>query len=227
MKTVQIVPVCTTEQKNKHTRSWGSDMKKNILKRFLTTDRSGRVIVGNTERITDNGHGRLSLTTRRSTTRCPSCHRPITDINGLRGSCDYCGTNSCCESCDIQCHVCSRRLCGHCRRGFVGQNRMTVCPICLDRLRRWQASQDHLLMQKTSFERRLLGQRERTRLQALRLQAERARMMGQLQAARIRTTSQVATAKLRMTGQLAAIREINRLRIALAKERQRNGRYLR
>ena len=187
-----------------------------ILKRFFTTDRSGRVLASNTERLTDNGRDRLSVTTRRAAIWCPSCRRPVTDVNGLRGRCDYCRIRSCCEHCETRCQVCSRRLCGHCRRGFVGNTGATVCPFCLVRMRQRQAFQDRLLMQIIVFQRQILRQREITRLRALQLQAAKMRTMGQLQAARIR-----------MMGQLALVKEINRLRLALAKESRRGGRYLR
>lgn len=190
---------------------------KKILERFLTTDQSGRVLASNSKRLTDDGRGRTNLTTRSAAFYCPSCHRPITDINGLLGRCDYCRSRRCCSHCAVRCQACSRLLCGSCRRGHVGQTRIvTVCPICLVRLRQRQAFQDRLLIQKIAFQRRMLGQREVTRLRALQLQAARTRTMGQLQAAR-----------MRMTGQLALIREINRLRLALAKERRFGGRYLR
>ena len=92
---------------------------------------------------------------------------------------------------------------------------MTVCPICLVRLRRRQVVQAQLFLRKVAFERQMLRQRELTRLQALNLQAAKARVMAQLQAAR-----------LRMTGQMAMIREMNRLKMALAKARQHGQRYL-
>ena len=124
---------------------------KSILKRFIVTDRSGRPIAGNTERLTDNGRGRINLTVRRSASRCSNCHKPITDINQLRGGCDYCRIRSCCDNCDTKCQVCSRRLCGRCRRGFVGYIRVTVCPICLDWLRRrWETSLQSSGMARTS-----------------------------------------------------------------------------
>jgi len=83
---------------------------------------------------------------------------------------------------------------------------MTVCPICLVRLRQRQAVQDHLHARKVAFERQMLRQRELARLQALNLQVARIRVMAQLQSARLRTT-----------GQLALIREMNRLKLALAR----------
>jgi len=177
-----------------------------ITKRFLTVDRAGQPLSSNSENLADDGRGRLSVTARRSATRCPSCGRPIVDVDQWRGRCDYCRVRRCCDHCETRCQVCSRVLCGHCRRGYVGQTPMSVCPICLFRLRRRQAFQDQLLLRKAAFERRMLRQRETTRLHVLHLQAARMRMMGQLQAARLRTT-----------GQLAVIREINRLKLALAR----------
>ena len=186
-----------------------------ITKRFLTADRSGHVLSSNSERLTDDGRGHLNVTTRRVAAWCSSCHRPLTDTEQRRGCCDYCRLRSCCDACEVRCHVCSRRLCGYCRRGFVGQTSMTVCPICLVRLRQRQAFQDQLLVRKIAFERQMLRQRELTRLHALNLQAARVRVTAQLQAARLRTT-----------GQLALIREMNRVRLALAKAYRYGPRYL-
>ena len=177
-----------------------------ITKRFLTADRSGRVLSSNSERLTDDGRGHLNVTTRRMAAWCSSCHRPLTDTEQRRGRCDYCRRLTCCDACETRCSVCSRRLCGDCRRGFVGQTWMTVCPICLVRLRQRQAVQDHLHARKVAFERQMLRQRELARLQALNLQVARIRVMAQLQSARLRTT-----------GQLALIREMNRLKLALAR----------
>jgi len=189
-------------------------MKKKIMKRFLTVGRTGNVLGGNTENLVDDGRGRISFTARRLAGRCPSCRRPITDVAQQVGRCDYCRRGFC-DHCATRCQVCARRLCGDCRRGFVGRTWMTVCPICLVRLRQRQAFQDQLLMRKVAFERQMLRQRELTRLQALNLQAAKARVMAQLQAAR-----------LRMTGQMAMIREMNRLNMALAKARRYGQRYL-
>ncbi len=186
---------------------------KKIQKRFLVTDQSGRVLDSNTEHLTDNGRGRINLTTRRTAVRCPNCRRPITDINKQRGRCDYCRTQSCCENCETRCRVCSRRLCGRCRQGFVGQsNIITVCPTCLNHLRQRQAFNDRLLIQKIRSQRQIMHQREVARLRAL-----------QLQAAGMRSRNQIQIAKTRINGKLAMIREINRLKIALLKERRSCG----
>ncbi len=190
-------------------------MMRKVMKRFLTVDRTGHVLSSSTENLADDGRGRLSVTARRSATRCPSCHRPVTDVEQLRGRCDYCRLRRCCNHCETRCRVCSRLLCGHCRRGFVGQTLATVCPICLSRLWRRQAFQDQLFIRKALFERQMHRQRELTRLQALNLQAARIRVMAQLQAAR-----------LRATGQMAMIREMNRLKLALAKTHRYGQRYL-
>lgn len=186
-----------------------------ITKRFLTADRLGHVLSSNSERLTDDGHGHLNVTTRRIAAWCSGCHRPLTDMEQRRGRCDYCRLRTCCDACEVRCQVCSRRLCGDCRRGFVGQTWMTVCPICLVRLRQRQVFQDQLLVRKVVFERQMLRQRELARLQALNLQAAQVRVMAQLQAAR-----------LHMTGQLALIREMNRLKLALARAYRYGPRYL-
>jgi hypothetical protein len=66
---------------------------------------------------------------------------------------------------------------------------------------------------KAAIENWAIRQRQVNYIHALRLQAARSRMMGQIQASRIRTS-----------GQLAAIREINRIRLACAKLRFLRGR---
>ena len=190
---------------------------KKISKRFLVTDQSGRVLDSNTEHLSDNGRGRINLTTRRTAVRCPNCNRAITDINKQRGRCDYCRALSCCENCETKCKVCSRRLCSRCRRGFVGQSSIiTVCPTCENHLRQRQAFNDRLLIQKIGYQRQIMHQREVARLRAL-----------QLQAASMSARNQIQIARTRMNGQLAMIREINRLRIALNRERRNGGRYIR
>jgi len=180
-----------------------------ILKRFLTRDRAGRTLSNETERLTDTGNGVLNLTTSRTATYCPGCRRPVSDVNDHRGRCDYCRSRSLCVQCEVRCQACSRRLCGYCRRGFAGQAPVTVCPTCLVHLRRRQAFQDRLILQRAAYDRRMIRQRETARLQGLQLQAARFRTMAQLQASR-----------LRIQAQMAMISEINRLRLALAKVRR-------
>jgi hypothetical protein len=197
---------------------------KKILKRFFVTVQSGRVIDSNTEHLTDKGRGRITHTTRRPATRCPNCRRPITDINKLRGRCDYCRTQTCCDNCETKCKVCSRRLCGRCRRGFVGQSSIvTVCPICLNHLRQRQAFNDRLLIQNIRSKRQIMHQREIARLRALQLQAAGMRSRNQIQIAAIKTRNQMQLAKARINGRMAMIREINKLKIALLKERRNIG----
>lgn len=197
---------------------------KKILKRFFVTDQSGRVIDSNTEHLTDNGRGRINHTTRRTAIRCPNCRRPITNINKLRGRCDYCRSQSCCDNCETRCKVCSRRLCGRCRRGFVGQsNIITVCPVCLSNLRQRQAFNDRLLIQKIRYHRQIMHRREIARLRALQLQAAGMRSRNQIQIAAMKTRNQMQAAKARISGKLAMIREINKLKIALLKERRNCG----
>ena len=197
---------------------------KKILKQHLITSQNGRVLNRNTERLADNGRGRLNLTTRSTAIYCPNCQRPVTDINKLRGRCDYCRSQSCCENCETRCQVCSRRLCGRCRRGFVGQSSsVTVCPICLNHLRQRQAFNDRLLIQKIGSQRQIMHQREVTRLRALQLQAAGMRARNRIQVAGINSRNQMQIAKTRMNAKLAMIREINRLKIALLKERRNCG----
>lgn len=197
---------------------------KKILKQHLITSQNGKVLNRNTERLSDNGRGRLNLTTRSTAIQCSNCQRPVTDINKLRGRCDICRVQSCCENCETRCKVCSRKLCGRCRRGFVGQSSIiTVCPICLNYLRQRQAFNDRLLIQKIRHQRKIMHQREVARLRELQLQAAGIRSRNQIQIAGMRSRNQMQVAKTQMNGKLAIIREINRLKIALLKERRNCG----
>ena len=206
-----------------------------ILKQHLITSPHGKVINRNTENMTDNGRGRLNYITRSTAVYCPNCRRPVTDINKLRGKCDICRIQSCCENCETKCRVCSRRLCGRCRRGFVGQSSIiTVCPIYLNHLRQRQAFNDRLLIQKIRDQRQIMHQREVARLRGLQLQAAGIRARNQIQIAGMRSRNQMQVAgmksrnqmqiaKTRLNAKLAMIREINRLKIALLKERRNCG----
>ncbi len=208
---------------------------KKILKQHLITSQNGKVLNRSTERLTDNGCGMLNLTTRSTATHCPNCQTLVTDINKLRGRCDYCRTQSCCENCETKCKVCSRKLCGRCRRGFVGQSSIiTVCPICLNYLRQRQAFNDRLLIQKIGHQRQIMRQHEVARLRALQLQASGIRSRNQIQitgmktrnqmqVAGMKSRSQMQIARAKINAKLAIIREINRLKIALLKERRNCG----
>jgi hypothetical protein len=68
-------------------------------------------------------------------------------------------------------------------------------------------------MRRAALENWAIRQRQINYIHAMRLQAARSRMMGQIQASRIHTS-----------GQLAAIREINRMRLEYAKLRYFRGR---
>jgi hypothetical protein len=70
-----------------------------------------------------------------------------------------------------------------------------------------------MLIRRAAIQNWALRQQQINHINALRLQAARARMIGQIQASRIRTN-----------GQLALIREINRVKLALAKLRFYGGR---
>lgn len=191
---------------------------KRILKRNLTTNRFGQVLRSDSERLINDGR-RLAVTTRRVAIRCQNCQRLMNNENEERGHCDFCRVRSCCAHCEVFCRGCSRRLCWHCKRGYVSSAMhgavYTVCPICYVRLRQRQAFEDQMLIRKMALQSQILCQRERTRLQAL-----------QLQAARNRTIGQIQTARLRTMGQLALIREINKTRLALAKLRYDYVRHL-
>jgi hypothetical protein len=188
---------------------------RNIFKRRIIVGRTGRAILGNSERLIDNGRNRLYYTHRQVAIYCPSCRRPITDVSELTGRCDYCRIKTCCAHCEKHCQVCARRLCGNCRRGFVGSRIITVCPICLVKLRQRQHFEDQMLVRRAAIQNWALRQRQINHINALRLQAARSRMIGQIQASRIRTN-----------GQLALLREINKVKLALAKLRFYGGRSI-
>ena len=206
-----------------------------ILKQHLIMSPHGKVLNRNSENMTDNGRGRLNYITRSTAVYCPNCRRPVTDINKLRGKCDICRIQSCCDNCETRCRVCSRKLCGRCRRGFVGQpSIITVCPICLNHLRQRQAFNDRLLIQKIRDQRQSMRQREVATIRALQLRAAGIRSRNQiqianmksrnrLQVAGMRSRSQTQAARALINGKLAMIREINKLRIALLKERRNCG----
>jgi len=152
-----------------------------IIRRNLVRDPAGRAISIQSERLTDDGRGSLQQTSELTAGWCSGCRRPITALSELRGVCDGCHTRGCCVHCLSQCQVCSRRLCGHCRRGFAGPPALTVCSVCQERLVHRQLLQD----QQTAFEQDLARHRLFNQDQALRLNFERTHLMAQLQAARL------------------------------------------
>ena len=154
---------------------------RHIFKRFLVRDPRGRALSTQSERLTDDGRGWLQLTSERTAEWCSGCRRPVTELSELRGICDGCHSRGCCVHCLSQCQVCSRRLCGHCRRGFAGPPALTVCATCQQRLVERQVLQD----QQTAFEQELARHRLFNQDQALRLNFERTNLMAQLQAARL------------------------------------------
>lgn len=171
----------------------------------MTRDHRGRVLASQSERLTDDGRGRVQVSETHTAVWCPGCRRPVNDISELRGHCDYCGTRGVCVRCETNCHACSRRLCGRCRRGFPGPPPMTVCPICLNRLHARQIYLDRLHLRQQALQRRSLMHREWLSLQHLRLQL----------------------ARLRVNGQLTAARERNRIMLALMRNRPRGPWYFR
>lgn len=185
-----------------------------ILKRFITTNPAGRALNNYTERLIDDGRGQLSVTERRIQKCCPNCRTYVTNEQ-IRGQCDYCRRIRCCEMCAVRCQCCSRLLCGRCRRGFIGQRLITVCPVCLTRLRQRQAFYDQQLMRKFILQKQIMRQREQSRLYALHLQTARIRMMGQLQMTRIQLQRQIATAREHQRLKIALARIINHARRSL------------
>jgi len=176
-----------------------------ILKRFVTRDAHGRALAVQSERLCDDGSGRLQLTHERSAGWCSGCRRPIADLGEIRGICDCCRVRGTCIQCASQCQLCSRRLCGRCRRGFFGPPPLTVCATCQQRLIQRQLVQDRLLLQRISFDREMMRRREVAHVHAMRQAAQRAQHGLHLHAAR-----------LRLQRDLAVMREMNRMRLALA-----------
>lgn len=152
-----------------------------IVKRHLVRDPSGRALSVRSERVTDDGHGSVQFTSERTAGRCSGCRRPVADLSELRGVCDWCRSRGCCMHCLSQCQVCSRRLCGACRRGFAGPPALTVCAACQQRLAQRQFLRDR----QAAFEQELLRTRLFHEHEALRLNFERLHLTVQLQAARL------------------------------------------
>lgn len=192
-------------------------MNRKIIKRSLTIDESGQVIRSDTERLNDSGQGQLNLTTRQMVLRCRSCNSPVTDVNGFRGRCDICRTRDICGNCGSKCQVCSKNLCGHCKRGFVTNGAtFTVCPTCSIALYQRQIAIDRMLLRKLQLQQQHLRQRECYLMQNLQLQTARLRMNGRLQAQKI--------IEYRRANR---IRERNRYLMALLRTGQNGIRYLR
>jgi len=180
-----------------------------IIKRFITRDPRGRPLAVQTERLSDDGQGRLQLRTERSAGWCSGCHRPVADLAELRGICDSCRACGSCVHCLVTCQLCGRKLCGRCRRGFAGPPPLSVCPRCLLRLHERQVMEHRMAFQQQWLERQRMVQQERARIAGLNLAAQRLRIFGQVQAAR-----------LAFQRELARAREMNRVRLALWSQRR-------
>ena len=157
-----------------------------VVRRSLTRDPMGREIASESERLTDDGQGVVNVTTERIARRCSGCQRPIVDLSELRGNCDWCGVRGCCTQCLSHCEICSRRLCGRCRRGFAGTATRTVCPNCQQRLMERQVLEDRLQAERLQFERALEQRREQHQLQTDLLAQQRFAFEAQMQMARLR-----------------------------------------
>src|SRR5688572_17322684 len=105
-----------------------------VVRRYLTRDVNGRALAVQSERLTDDGLGAMHLSSERTAASCSGCQRPGLELSELRGVCDWCHARGCCVHCLSTCQVCSRKLCGCCRLGFVGPPPLTVCAVCLQRL---------------------------------------------------------------------------------------------
>jgi hypothetical protein len=156
-----------------------------ILRRYVTRDPAGRVVTSRSERLTDDGAGHLHLHSEQSARVCSGCNRLVIDVSELRGICDCCGRRECCSRCIASCQVCSRRLCGRCRRGFGGPPPLTVCPSCRRQLveRRWR--QDQLTEEQVAFDRHMAQQRLINQVEALRLMSERMHIQARFEAVRL------------------------------------------
>lgn len=176
-----------------------------IVKRFLTRDPSGRPISEQTERLADDENGDLQVTHERTAVYCSGCRRGVMELSELRGICDWCHLRGCCVHCISKCQLCSRRLCGTCRRGFTGDiSTMTVCPSCHQRLDRrqgriderqhrqdqqlamQQALQNQLALERLRFDRQMSLRREWNEAAALQLKARDMQINAQMQMARLR-----------------------------------------
>jgi len=152
-----------------------------IIRRNLFRDPAGRPFYSQSERVTDDGRGHVHQVTERTARACTGCNRPVVELSEVRGVCDWCHKRGCCVHCVSNCQVCSRRLCGHCRRGFAGPPNITVCAICQGRLIHRQTLQDH----QAAFERELARHRLFNQDQSLRLNYERTHMTAYFEAVRL------------------------------------------
>ena len=180
-----------------------------ILKRFVKKDCQGRILTTTSERLVDDGNGRIYLLNSNTFANCPTCNRLITDISDLKGRCQNCFANVCCSHCLSQCQLCLRFIGPYCKRGFAGQTQITVCPVCLNVLNHRQALQDKIAADKTNFERQIIIQRERIKL---------------LQSGVLR---QIPGGKTLSTlGQLAVMKRLRQIEQDQKERTRQNARYL-
>jgi hypothetical protein len=156
-----------------------------ILRRYVTRDPAGQPISVQSERLTDDGAGRLQLNSEKEARWCSGCRRPVVELSELRGVCDYCHIHECCAQCASKCEVCSKQLCGYCRQGFAGPPTLTVCAACRQRLIQRQTLQDQRMMEQAAFDRQMAQQRLLNQVEGLRLASERMHLMARFQAARL------------------------------------------
>lgn len=155
-----------------------------IIKRFFVRDSDGQLIELQSEHLRDDEDGRLFVTHERSALRCSGCSAAV-EFAELRGRCDVCRSHGCCIHCLSRCGVCSRQLCGHCRRGFAGPPPLTVCSDCQRQLVQRQQFVEHVQRQQKAFENSVARQRLFHQAQALQLAAQRQEAMQQFQTARL------------------------------------------
>jgi hypothetical protein len=160
-------------------------LMRRILRRYITRGPDGRPIAYQFERLTDDGEGRLQLQNERTARFCSGCWRPVVELSELRGFCDWCHSRQCCVHCVSRCQVCSRQLCGSCRRGFGGPPPRTVCAACRQYLAERQEMEDQLSEEQTRFDRHVAHQRLLYQAEALRQADERMQLMARFQEARL------------------------------------------
>lgn len=155
-----------------------------IVKRFFVRDHNGRLIALQSEHLRDDEAGQLFVTHERSAVRCTGCQAAV-EFAEQRGRCDVCRSRGCCIHCLSRCGVCSRQLCGHCRRGFAGPPALTVCSECQRQLGQRQQFVEHVQRQQHAFDNAVTRQRLGYQARALQLAAQRQDAMQQFLRARL------------------------------------------
>jgi hypothetical protein len=142
----------------------------NIQKWTVETDPTGRVLSKSGEHLRDAGNGLTRVVRTVVRRRCCGCGRPLESAAQITGRCDCCPVGPLCIGCESRCASCARRVCRHCKRGFVwGTRPLTVCPNCLTRLHRRIAYEQRMVARRDRTAQRAMTERLRLQQQALRL----------------------------------------------------------